>query len=71
MCLEPGNGLRDALLKRILRLEAEQLFRPRYVQTAARLAVRLGRVPDDLAGEPDFRRNHGGKIVDVNLFAGS
>src|SRR6185436_15180242 len=48
MFFVPGNRRRDAAIEWGARLEAEALTRARHVELAARLAVRLARVPYEL-----------------------
>ena len=71
MLPEPGDGLGDAGTQIMGRLEAEKLFGPRHIQAAARLAVGLGGIPNDLAGKADLFGDDLGQIADSDLLAGS
>jgi hypothetical protein len=58
MGLEPRHGFRNPLVHVVSRLKAEQLFGSADIQTTARLAIWLGRVPNDATRKADFRSDH-------------
>ena len=60
MLYEPVDGLSHPVAEWVLRPEAEQPFGTTDVQPAARLTIRLSRVPDDFAAETDLGRNEPG-----------
>src|SRR5947207_8880784 len=77
-CCAPRRGFRPVLLiprdrfreaggERCLRREAEALARARHVEPAPRLAVRLRRIPYELAGESGRARDRGREVRDRDL----
>src|SRR5204863_10033649 len=67
----PGDRAREAVSERRARVEAETLLRAGGVELAPWLAVRLGRVPDELAVVPGELRDQLGEVADANLLAGA
>ena len=64
LAAEPLDGTRHAVGKRDLGLEAEALPGPRHIELPTRLAIRLRRVPDDLAVEARGRGDRLGEVLD-------
>src|SRR5688572_305331 len=67
----PIDSSFQSFLEAGARLETELALRPGYVHTAARLTIRLGRIPHYLAFEPDFRRDRRGQVLDGDLHTGA
>ncbi|GEM_PF-4459662 len=53
----PCDCLCEALAQAVSGLEVEDFLRAWNVEAAARLAVRFGRIPNDVAVETDLRCN--------------
>jgi hypothetical protein len=67
MFFEPLYRSRNAIAQMILDLEAKKLFGSGYVQAAAWLTIRFGRVPDDITGVSHLRSDHVSQIADRNF----
>ena len=63
----PRDRASETFLQPDLRGPSEPFARPRGVQPAARLPVRLGRVPDDLTVVPDKPADQGSEVGDSDL----
>src|SRR5687768_17827347 len=69
MRAKPRNRLTQTLIHRRTRAESEELRGAAGVEHAPRLAVRLGRVPYDLAAESGLARDDPREIADQHFLA--
>jgi len=68
MGLKPRHCLGDPRAQTMGRLEAEQLLGLTHLQAAAGLTVWFGGIPNDIACEADFRRDHLRQLPNSYLF---